>query len=205
MNTISEKEGIGNRNASRPHPIPYTQQRRIGGENETHHSQMHLMYIFTGAFTGVEANEKEEARHIGFADKAVTDGDKYAFVELRDSLAKAGVIPKFLGRINTVVRTKPLTEAQIFRAVRYAPESAIQTQKRFLTEMGITLHVNNDYVKKTIAKVIGLGLGVRGCNNIIDDNIKKKTYEAFEMGKKSIWLGRKGEIGSTEIVFEQVN
>lgn len=147
-----------------------------------------LLFILTGAFTSIDENRKKKERSgIGFMP-AVSSEQKDTANEIRQELINAGCIPEIVGRISTVVETELLSEEDMVNAVMNMPDSVIQQARDFFDASGKKLVVEEDYIKGIVHKIREMGLGVRGCNNYIDDIVKQRLYEAFEDDKDVVEL-----------------
>ena len=68
-------------------------------------------------------------------------------------------------------------------------DNGIFTKDRF-KRLGLTLKVDNDYVRDIIKDAGNKALGVRGCNNLLHERIQNLLYFAYEEGKQEIYLTR---------------
>lgn len=143
-----------------------------------------LMYIFTGAFTNIDDCRKEVKHSIGFTGVDAAEEEK----TLRTELLDAGVIPELLGRLSVIRELEPLSEEDMFRAIRYGKEGVIAKEKDMFKRLGLTLRVDNDYVRDIIKDLGNRDLGVRGCNNLLHERIQGLIYDAYEEGKKEVYL-----------------
>ena len=156
---------------------------------QTFHTE-NMMFIFTGAFTEIDRKYEKESKHIGFGNAQEEGRDQFAYHELREDLIASGVIPEFAGRINTVVRVRELDAEQACEAV-LMENGTIMRRVGQLKREGIKTTIDKEYIKKCVSRSLELGLGIRGCVNMLDDEIKRKTYEAYEDGADSIHLADK--------------
>ena len=147
-----------------------------------------LMFIFTGAFTKIDEKKKAERKTIGFVPGAPQQDD-HAFDTIREDIMEAGVIPELAGRLGTIVKIQELSLDEAVKAIITSPYSVIKRHARELAADGMLLDVSRDYVRGVAEKMLKLKLGVRGCNNMLEDEIKKATYAAYEAGDKKVRIG----------------
>lgn len=141
-----------------------------------------LTFIFMGAFSELYTNKsKEKNKFIGFGDSNI-DTSKETIT--KDDLIKAGIPPEFLGRISVITQTEKLEIEDLVEILYKSKGGAIDLEREFCKELGITLKFTSGYMKEIATKAYKTNTGARNLKSLVTESLAD-AYDQILSGKKA--------------------
>ena len=175
-----------------------TMSVKLDKEKRVEVSTRDMVFIFAGAFEDVNKTVLERLgrnKRIGFNSydstgegEACTKNDDNILLEVEASdLEKYGVSRQFLGRMNRIIVTSPMTEEGYQNILMYSKDSALLKQKRLLRDVyGIDLSISDDAIKTIAEDCTEMKVGARGLNSIINTTVSKGLAKAMDCNNVSV-------------------
>ena len=143
-----------------------------------------LTIIFMGAFADLYASkEKDKKRGIGFSATTEKEEKKEKIVITNEDLIKAGMPPEFLGRIPVITSTEELELEDLVEILYKSKGGAIDEEKEFFKDLGITLKFTNAYMKEIAEKAHKTKTGARNLRKLVRESLAV-AYDDVLSGKK---------------------
>ena len=152
-----------------------------------------LTIIFMGAFASLykekEEEKKQSKKTIGFsfelseADPKTKNGKKEKISITNDDLIKAGIPPEFLGRIPIVTSTEELELEDLVEILYKSKGGAIEEEKEFFEDMGITITFTSEYMKEIAKKAQETKTGARNLRKLVRESLAV-VYDDVLSGKE---------------------
>lgn len=155
-----------------------TQRGRKGVESI---NTKHILFIVSGAFTGIEKTVGRRLRDasIGFAARvarAETDFEVTAQAQTRDFI-EYGFEPEFIGRLPVRVYCHPLDVDDLFRVLRTSEGSIIRQYEQTFAAYGIEVLFQDDGLRRIAELAAGEGTGARGLMTICERVFREFKFE----------------------------
>ena len=168
----------------------------FGLEEPNVYTTKHILYIMTGAFSSLlnELRTKKAAEKLtsGFGMRAPSESEREKVeigkTEFKDALLKTGATPEFIGRIAHYAEVKQLTREEYYEAIVVKENNILSHYHSILELSGKELVVSKGYIDWTIDKCIREGLGVRGCRNLISEDIRTRIFESYLHSQEKVVL-----------------
>ncbi|RDB31798.1 ATP-dependent Clp protease ATP-binding subunit ClpX [Candidatus Similichlamydia laticola] len=147
----------------------------------------HILFIAGGAFIHLDKiiAKRLGRGNIGFHQDDLhlvqTESEKVSTLLLKvqpEDLIQYGMIPEFVGRFNTIVCCKELSEEELVD-VLVQPEGAIIKQyTQMFEDENIALDVTPEALKAIAQKALAVGTGARGLRTILENVLRDIMFEA---------------------------
>lgn len=147
----------------------------------------HILFIAGGAFIHLDkiVAKRLGKGNIGFHQDDIhliqTESEKVSTLLLKvqpEDLIQYGMIPEFVGRFNTIVCCKELSEDELVD-VLVKPEGAIIKQyTQMFEDENIFLQVTPEALKAIAQKALLVGTGARGLRTILENVLRDIMFEA---------------------------
>ena len=143
-----------------------------------------LTIIFMGAFADLYASkQKDKKRGMGFGAATEIEEKKEKISITNDDLIKAGMPPEFLGRIPIVTSTEELDVEQLVEILYKSKGGAIDEEKEFFKDLGITIKFTNAYMREIAEKAHKTKTGARNLRKLVRESLAI-AYDDVLSGKK---------------------
>ena len=143
-----------------------------------------LTIIFMGAFADLYASkEKDKKRGIGFSTTTEKEEKKEKVVITNEDLIKAGMPPEFLGRIPVITSTEELDLEDLVDILYKSKGGAIDEEKEFFKDLGITVKFTGPYMKEIAEKAHKTKTGARNLRKLVRESLAV-AYDDILSGKK---------------------
>ncbi len=144
-------------------------------------STKHILFIVSGAFTGLDKVVRRRLREasIGFAAKTANpeaDADAMAVAQTRDFI-EFGFEPEFIGRLPVRVYCHPLAVEDLFTILKTSEGSIIRQYEQTFAAYGIEVLFRDDGLRR-IAELAGEEqTGARGLMTVCERVFREFKYE----------------------------
>lgn len=163
-----------------------------------------LTIIFMGAFADLYKDKEENRKKpIGFGVVTEEETQKEKIVITNEDLIKAGMPPEFLGRIPIVTNTEELELEDLVEILYKSKGGAIDEEKEFCKDLGITIKFTNGYMKEIAKKAHESKTGARNLRKLVRESLSH-AYDEILTGKdvKVLKLTKKTAIDSKKYYTE---
>ena len=153
-----------------------TNPHGLGGNNIEFDTSL-LTFVFLGAFSGIE-KYTETSGSIGFVTDEQKEKQKDVnYIYTEDTLKKYGLLPEFLGRIDTIVTMNSLTEDNLIEIMNRSNKSQLLLYKEYFSQMGINFLYDEEVIKAIAKKAYELNRGARSIKKIVEKALAEAIYE----------------------------
>lgn len=150
-----------------------------------------MIVVFMGAFEGIEEIRKKRLRSgknesIGFnVNQKVSykEGNESGYT--KEDLIKFGLPVEFVGRIDTIIEYKQLSEESLSKIARNSKLSIFRKYEKYLAKNGITLKYEDSIFDEIAKKALQKNTGAREISNV--------TNEIFESILSEVFIQKKGK------------
>jgi len=163
-----------------------------------------LTIIFMGAFADLYKDKEENKKKtIGFGAKIEEETNKEKIVITNEDLIKAGMPPEFLGRIPIVTNTEELELEDLVEILYKSKGGAIDEEKEFCNDLGITIKFTNGYMREIAKKAHESKTGARNLRKLVRESLSH-AYDEILTGKdiKLLKLTKKTAIDNKKYYTE---
>ncbi|KAJ8611295.1 hypothetical protein CTAYLR_004175 [Chrysophaeum taylorii] len=157
-------------------------------------STKHILFIFSGAFTGLDAKLRKDREHRSIGFGAVNnnkmfsdddDDDDNSLSSLRSYLSEAtsadfvaaGLEPEFVGRIPVRVAVEPLDAKALEQILRTSEGSALKQYERDFEGYGVDLSVDDSFIAAVAREAAAEKTGARGLVTVLERTFRDFKYE----------------------------
>ena len=155
----------------------------VGEEGEIPFDTSFVTFIFSGAFSGMfEEKEKEmkEHRPIGFGVQTEEKQSKSKRIYTKQALKDYGVLPEFLGRINSFIPMNDLEEEDLIKIAKTGKKSQLLLQKEHLQKVkNIDLVYDEATIQALAKKAAASGFGARSLNETVEQIIDQANFYIY--------------------------
>lgn len=138
-----------------------------------------MLFIFSGAFHGVQHRKLAVKRPIGFERE---NADTQEAVEsTAGDFIKYGMEPELMGRIQRCVEIDALSYEELRSILRHSSLSAFRKYESFFASRGCVLHLSTEQERLFLQGALDKGLGARGLNALIEEWVEPKLMELAEV------------------------
>ena len=154
----------------------------MGEEGEIPFDTSFVTFIFSGAFSKMfEEKEKERKEHkvagFGSRQEEVTDVKR---VYTKQALKEFGVLPEFLGRINTFVAMNELKEEDFIKIIKASKKSQLRLEKEhLLKKKNIDLVYDEKTIRALAKKAAASNFGARSINETVEQIMEAANYDIY--------------------------
>jgi endopeptidase Clp ATP-binding regulatory subunit ClpX len=141
----------------------------------------HILFIVSGAFTGLERIARRRLREatIGFAAKTAAveeDAQAMAQAQTRDFI-EFGFEPEFIGRLPVRVYCHPLSVDDLFNVLKTSEGSIIRQYEQTFAAYGIEVLFNDDGLRRIAELAAEEQTGARGLMTVCERALRDLKYE----------------------------
>ena len=165
------------------------------GEPETQTiDTTNILFIVSGAFSGIEkiVSSKFEKKNIGFGaeNQRMSDAERDNTIDkvCQEDLIKFGMIPEFVGRLQTIAVLHKLDEPSMIKILKEPKDSLIKQYQELLNVDGVKLVFDDDAVKKIAHIAIKQKTGARSLRSILEKTMMDIMFTAPTNKKKKITI-----------------
>jgi len=129
-----------------------------------------MLFIFSGAFTELRENMKNNKEKLGIGFGSEVNKDVINKEILTEDLIEYGMVPELMGRIGKITKTKPLKKAELKRILLEVKGGMLYSYKKLFEIRGLDWPFKSDAVlaNRIIKKATDKGLGARGLGPLLD-------------------------------------
>ena len=144
-----------------------------------------ILFIFAGAFVGIEEFQKGNERSIGFLSTNVSSNQERTLKRVTaGQLKKYGMIPEFIGRVPKIVTLKSLQKEDYINIMKNSKDSAILQYQKLLDIDGYELEFTEDALDEIATKCQKTKLGARALRGIIEETMDDILFNGPNLNKK---------------------
>lgn len=138
----------------------------------------HISFVMLGAFSSKanELAEKNSGSKIGFGATGEV-AKPYEKKLTAEDIIEFGVMPEFMGRIQSVINLSPMTESDYIELLSKDDFGPLQ---RLEKDYGVNLSLSDVTRRKIAQSAFERGLGVRGMENQLRNLIDESLFENHE-------------------------
>lgn len=139
-----------------------------------------LLFIFSGAFNGLEEIVKERMvrKSIGFLDGRKQEQQRREHPQIMATdLVTFGLIPEFIGRIPVVARLEALDQRALERILTEPAGSLVAQYRALFAFHNVALEFTEDAISAIAALALRLEVGARGLRSIMEGLLQDWMYE----------------------------
>jgi len=151
-----------------------------------------ILFIASGSFNGIEKllKTKKDKKQIGFGAEnyRVSEAEKERLIEnvTQEDLIKFGMIPEFVGRLQTIAVMHKLDENAMMKILEEPKDSLVKQYKELMRIDGIEL----DFEKEALSKIAKIAVkqktGARSLKSILDNTMIDIMYSAPTSKQKKV-------------------
>ena len=150
-----------------------------------------IMFIFSGAFIGLNDNKKD--KNIGFNTEKKTEETKKAISP--NDLISYGLLAEFIGRIHVIAEVKPLDKSQLISILTKPKNAIVKQYKSLFKASGAELRITADALEKIAENALIQETGARGLRTqlenilreyILDFPVEKGTKKVIRITEKTV-------------------
>ena len=156
-----------------------------------------ILFIASGSFNGIEKllQTKKDKKQIGFGavNYRVSEKEKETLLEdvTQEDLIKFGMIPEFVGRLQTIAVLKKLDESAMVKILEEPKDALIKQYKELLKVDGVELTFEKEAINKIAKLAIKHKTGARSLKSILDKTMMDVMYTAPTDKQKKITITEK--------------
>lgn len=136
-----------------------------------------ILFIFAGAFVGIEEHQKGNKASSGFISSNVsTKGPQTLQRVTAKNLIDYGMIPEFVGRVPKIVTLNPLTKEELISIMKNAKNSSYRQFQTSFKIDGYDIEFAEETFEEIANECIKTKLGARALKSIIDDTMEELEF-----------------------------
>jgi ATP-dependent Clp protease ATP-binding subunit ClpX len=162
-------------------------QRKHPGEECYRLDTTNILFIFGGAFVGVQDSVKPQTS-LGF-----TRLEKEERKLGPKDLVKFGMIPEFVGRIPNIVSLNELSEAELVRVLTEPRDAIVRQYQELFALDGAELNFSDRLLRDIARKAIAQGTGVRGLRTALEAMLLDRMFDLPDRKDREYTLDLDGE------------
>mmetsp|Transcript_8115 Transcript_8115/g.12405 ORF Transcript_8115/g.12405 Transcript_8115/m.12405 type:complete len:850 (+) Transcript_8115:44-2593(+) len=157
-------------------------------------STKHILFIFSGAFTGLDATlrKNREYRGLGFDSDLTSNNNNniYATQKIVDSpltksylgeatsadLIRAGLEPEFVGRVPVRVAVEQLSARDLEEILQNSQGSVLKQYERDFSGYGIELDIRPEFIRAIALQAAQENTGARGLVTVLERTFRDFKY-----------------------------
>lgn len=175
--------------------LPNEKENMVGQEEQKTIDTTNILFIVSGAFSGIEKiiNSKNEKHEIGFGATSVKAKKDDEAIEkvTQDDLIAYGMIPEFVGRIQTIAVLHKLKENDLIRVLKEPKDALTKQYQQLMKVDGINLTFEDDSIRKIAKLAMKQKTGARSLKSILENTMMDIMYKAPSSDKKEITIQEK--------------
>tara|TARA_Y100000034_G_scaffold137007_1_gene218319 strand:+ start:72 stop:1709 length:1638 start_codon:yes stop_codon:yes gene_type:complete len=161
------------------------------GEPETINTE-NMLFIAAGAFTYMKDEKERPKKSIGIV-KAEEESKEFCFSSVtNEDLIKEGFLQELIGRFNIKTYTEELKEDDLVKILTEIEDSSYNSYLNILKAFNVDIKVEESFFTKIAKKAVKKGVGARGLNSILEEELSIYIDNIEDYSNKSIYL--KGDI-----------
>ena len=159
---------------------------RMGGEQEITIDASNMLFVFGGAFSGIEniiqkrlGLSTKQSLGFGSSNNIISEDKKIELISKIqvEDLIEYGLMPEFVGRISNIVSLNPLSEEDLINIMTNTKDNVISQYKELFAFDGVTLDFEKDALSEIAKKAIERKTGARGLKSIIESSMLDLMYD----------------------------
>ena len=172
--------------------LPKEKENFLGGEEQMTIDTTNILFIVSGAFVGIEKfiKAKEENKGIGFGSSPhkLSDKEKNNLLDrvTQEHLIKFGMIPEFVGRIQTIAVLHKLDEEAMVKILQEPKDALIKQYQQLMEVDGVSLKFDNKAIHKIAKMAMKNKTGARSLKSILENTMLDIMYTAPTENTKEI-------------------
>ncbi len=143
-----------------------------------------ILFVLGGAFEELYEYEKARKKIIGFTSDEDAGNSIIETSTIRDNMLRCGVQKEFLGRIDSIIRLKKLTELELKCILLHPNHGIIAKKRKEYKLMGLDLEFSKDLIQEIIKMALDEDLGARGVSSIIESILQNYDFYMLKHGEK---------------------
>ena len=148
---------------------------RDGGMQEIEIDTKDILFVFGGAFVGIDA-KKEKTVSIGFGSSKA-DPDPIDKPITQDDIVKYGFIPEFVGRVPIVVKMNELSRDNLKDILIGTDKSILKQYQHMFMMDKIKASFDDSLINEIIDNSVEKHMGARGLRGTIEKDIMNLMFE----------------------------
>merc|ERR1711991_19199 len=169
----------------------YSLADKSHGEPETINTE-NMLFIAAGAFTYMKDEKERPKKSIGIV-KAEEESKEFCFSSVtNEDLIKEGFLQELIGRFNIKTHTEELKEDDLVKILTEIEDSSYNSYLNILKAFNVDIKVEESFFTKIAKKAVKKGVGARGLNSILEEELSIYIDNIEDYSNKSIYL--KGDI-----------
>ena len=148
---------------------------RDGGMQEIEIDTKDILFVFGGAFVGIDA-KKERPTSIGFGSSKVESEPTNKPIT-QDDIVKYGFIPEFVGRVPIVVKMNELSRDDLKDILIGTDKSILKQYQHMFMMDKIKASFDDSLINEIIDNSVDKHMGARGLRGTIEKDIMNLMFE----------------------------
>lgn len=132
--------------------VPFKEGRKHPNEQTVPMRTDHILWIFAGAFEGLEAILEERRGRAGIGFGAQVAQEEPLPRVTHEDLIRYGLIPEFMGRVPNLVRLDPLDERTLRSIVAEVENSYLERYRRIFGAYGVELEMSDAFIDEVVRR-----------------------------------------------------
>lgn len=163
-------------------------ERSHGGYNKTNIRTDNILFIFGGAFSGIEniTTERLDNKRIGFNGNVTTVTPKTILKAVNhEDLVEFGLLPELVNRISYIALFDSLNKAEILKIMKDSKESVLDEFKAYFKAHNKRLVIKEEVYEAIAEQVEASGKGARQINNLLLELFRDVIFDLPDAKEKT--------------------
>ena len=172
-------------------------ERSHGGYQKTNIRTDDILFIFGGAFSGIEkiATKRLDNKSIGFNGNIPISTSKTTLHSVNhEDLVDFGLLPELVNRISYVALFDPLGKQEILQIMKDSKESVLDEFKAYFKAHNKRLVIKEEVYEAIAEQVEASGKGARQINNLLLELFREVIFDLPD-AKERTFTFTKGDLG----------
>lgn len=172
----------------------YTGRHSHGGYEKRTIRTDDILFIFGGAFSGIEdiATKRLDNKRIGFNGNTDNTDKEPALKSVNhEDLIQFGLLPELVNRISYVALFDSLRKAEILEIMKQSKESVLDEFKAYFKAHNKRLVIKNDLYEGIAEQVEASGKGARQINTLLLELFRDVIFDLPDSTEKSFTFSKK--------------
>lgn len=159
-------------------------------ENINNFDTSNILFIFAGAFAGMEKIKKKKRSALGFLAIDIENQYDTIPIEQKD-LIEYGLLPELVGRMHRIVELNPLSKEDLMKILKFSKKSVCKQYISLMKASDITLNIEDSAYEQIANIAINTKLGARALRGIVDETLEDYIYNIEDSkSKKNIEINK---------------
>lgn len=140
-----------------------------------------MIVVFMGAFEGLDAirEERLNVKHIGFQVSDMEKDNEKDLHYTKEDLIKYGLPAEFVGRLDTIIEYKGLTQKDLVNILKRSKLSIFKSYEQQFRKKGIILRYQQLLFKRLAQKALNEETGARELSKVVNEMFEEILFRVL--------------------------